>query len=75
MLTEYQKNHPYKAAFKSAFTIDRIMFYLLFILVMAFGRLNVQNIELNERNIKLEKSINEIRNKYMDMKREIKKNE
>lgn len=67
MLTEYQKNHPNKAALKSAFSVGNIIFYLLIILGGILSRLNVKNIELKEKNIKLELQKYELINKYLDL--------
>lgn len=75
MLTEYQKNHPTKAALKDAFAFEQVLLYISIFLLITVGRFYIEYTELREKYDKLELQKYELINKYMDMKRDIKKDE
>lgn len=75
MLTEYQKNHPNKAALKDVFAFEKILLYVSIFLLITVGRFYIEYTELREKYDKLELQKYELINKYMDMKRDIKKDE
>jgi hypothetical protein len=67
MLTEYQKQHPAKAALKDSFQFEMILVYISAFLLITVGRFYIEYTELRDKHHKLELNKNELYNKYLDL--------